>query len=275
MGVSRALDSQEQEWLALTRRVLNPERPQLAEVLAVADAYRDDDAGLLEALASRDLVPSAWLDAPAARFGDPINRDLIIALTSDPTGVLRAEALALECATRCRPWGAKPVKAVRWRVIGPVAKRAPEAGTLPANIEGRIAEEVFNLWIEDDRRRIIRSVERAARGVSGRKSDDHSVGSPVVAEDDPPWRARMWDRNSPGDGFLHNLSACQVWRLFVERDVAVGKTPRGAPEKIKGRPYAEMPSPFEALVELWSTGYYATKLDGAVIELCAPAVTRR
>jgi hypothetical protein len=66
-----------------------------------------------------------------------------------------------------------------------------------------------------------------------------------------------------------------VWRLLAERQLTVAKTPRGAPEKIKGRPYAEMPSPFEALGELWSIGYYAATLDDAVIELCAPAVGRR
>lgn len=274
MGVSRALDPQEQEWLALTRRVLAPERPRQAEVLAVADTYDDDAGALLEALAARDLVPAAWLDAPAARFGDPLDPSLVVALACDPAGVLRAEALALESATRCRPWGAKPVTGVRWRTVDERAATAPAAGALPANIEARIAEEVFDHWIEDDKRRIVRSVERAARAVSGRRSDDHSVGRPVVTEDDPTWRGRLWDRGAAGDTFLRNLVAQQVWRLLVERKVAVGKTPRGAPEKIRGRPYAEMPSPFEALVELWSTGYYATKLDGAVIELCAPGVIR-
>lgn len=274
MGVSRALDPQEQEWLALTRRVLSPERPRRADVLAVADAYDDDPDALLEALAARDLVPPSWLDDPAARFGAPPERDLVVALACDPDGVLRAEALALESATRCHPWGARPVTGVRWRLLGPGAPAAPDAGTLPASIEARLAEEVFGHYVEDDKRRIVRSVERAARSVSGRRSDDHSVGRPVVSDDDPAWRARLWDRGAPGDSFLRNLVAQQVWRLLVERNVAVGKTPRGAPEKIKGRPYAEMPSPFEALVELWSTGYYATKLDGAVIELCAPAVVR-
>lgn len=271
MGVSRALDSQEQEWLALTRRVLVPARPQEAAVRAVAAAYPDDADALLEALATRDLVPGAWLDAPAARFGVPVDRDLVVALASDPAGALRAEALAMESAARCRPWGAKPVTGVRWRVIDARAPQAPAAGALPARLESRIAEEVFDHWIEDDKRRVIRSVERAARAVSGRRSDDHTAGSPTLVEGDPPWRARLWDRGAPGDSFLRNLVAAQVWRMLAERQLTVAKTPRGAPEKIKGRPYAEMASPFEALVELWSTGYYATALDAAVIELCAPA----
>lgn len=275
MGRSRALDAQEEAWLGLTRRVLVPERPQRVGALAVAGLYPDDGGdAVLEALAARELVPAAWLDDGGERFGASPSREVVLALACDPAGVARAEALALECATRCRPWGARPVTAVRWRLVDDAAKQAPAAGDLPASIEARIAEEVFGHWVEDDKRRIVRSVERAARSVSGRRSDDHSVGSPAVVEGDPPWRARVWDRGAPGDSFLRNLVAQQVWRLFAERKLGVAKTPRGAPEKIKGRPYAEMPSPFEALVELWSTGYYATKLDAAVIELCAPALGR-
>lgn len=257
MDPSRTFETLE-SWQMLGEKVLAPARPFDAEVRAAAADHDDADA-LLEALTSRDVIPTAWLDAPAARFGSPVDRGLVAALAGDPAGVQRVEALALECMARCVAWGARPARSVRWRPLPRDEAHPRLAAHLPVAIEASIVGRVGWDWKET------RDLERAINGLSA-----HLNGPGGYGERGPGWGLHLWRIGGLGRQFLVNLKRREEWRLRVTKGAVVERASRAAPPGLVGRPFAELASPFEPLVELWSTGYYATSWAAPVVELCAP-----
>ncbi|MDB4929062.1 MAG: hypothetical protein JWM10_1546 [Myxococcaceae bacterium] len=77
---------------------------------------------LWEALATRGLVPDAWIDDPTRRFHGggraPATMTEAVLLASDAEGIAAAEALARETALRLGPWLQRgPPRTVRWRLV--------------------------------------------------------------------------------------------------------------------------------------------------------------
>jgi hypothetical protein len=77
---------------------------------------------LWEALATRGLIPDAWIDDPTRRFHGgcrtPGTLTEAVLLAADAEGIAVAEALARETVQRLAPWLERaPSRTVRWRLL--------------------------------------------------------------------------------------------------------------------------------------------------------------
>ena len=77
---------------------------------------------LWEALATRGLIPDAWMGDPTRRFhgggATPPTVTEAVLLAADPAGITAAEELARETVQRLAPWlDRAPPRTLRWRLL--------------------------------------------------------------------------------------------------------------------------------------------------------------
>lgn len=79
----------------------------------------------------------------------------------------------------------------------------------------------------------------------------------------------------PGDlNRVHDVIARPVlddirWRAAITERITFPPTAQGAPKAVAGRSFGEVPSPFDALVELWRTGYAVQRVTTEAVFLIA------
>jgi hypothetical protein len=141
---------------------------------------------------------------------------VVLTLGSDPAGVAAAELHAKELGRRLEPWGATCPTIAQWLCVD-----TPQTHVTQLGVACSIALDSLAATLQEESIEPI-SLEPAEPGL-------------------PP--------------FVSQIAGALVgWRLAVERKLSVSPA-CWPPERVKRRPFAELPNPFEPLVELWMTGY--------------------
>lgn len=265
-------------WRAFGLALLHPERPQLAEALAVATGLPDElvrqavasptwdwlqhnhqhglswtttDARgapapqwasstvrwnpptLWETLATRGLIPDAWIDHPRRRFHGggrwPSSVTEAVLLAADPDGVTLAESLAREAVERLAPWQHRVPRTVRWRLLDWglfLSDRWSDALTYGPGGEALGA-----------------AMTAATNAVGGpqayRRPSLVAIGA-EVADSPNVFRGLVESMGSV-------VSAAQHWHAAARARAATATAPRVD--------FATAPDPFEPLLSLWARGY--------------------
>ncbi|AFE04863.1 hypothetical protein COCOR_02846 [Corallococcus coralloides DSM 2259] len=223
---------------ALARRAFHPEQPHFASALAAVAGISDCGAAWRE-LAARGVIPQGFIEndrrrfvmtaefvqAALARGAPPILEDdrtpptlrMALTLAADPTGVLAAESATEVLYSHLKPWGAREVTRFRWLGVEDFALRDVSLGV------------AFNAVLD-------------AVAVS---LEEHGVDWDTLLPLSPP------DVSYP---YLKSIKGYLGWGLAVREGLEVS----GASWPLRtvlGRPFAELPNPFEPLLALWKTGY--------------------
>lgn len=265
-------------WRAFGLALLRPERPQLADALAVATGLPDDlvreavasptwnwhqlkhqhglswttpnprggvvphwassavrwsSAPLWEALATRGLIPDAWIDDARRRFHGggrwPPSVTEAVLMASDPEGVALAEALARETVERLAPWLRKTPRTVRWRLLDWglfLSERWSDAITYGPGGEAIGAA--------------MGSATSAAWGDNAYRRPSLTAIGTEVADSPNVFRQLAESMGSVA-------SAAGHWRTAALARAVSTQAPRVE--------FATAPDPFEPLLTLWSRGY--------------------
>ncbi len=271
----------------LGSRVMRPTRAQLKKARAAA-AHLKDPREAWEVLATAGLIPESWVGSKERLFrggwgkAAPPSVEAAVLFAADAPNVARAEELARECAHRLRALGyAAPVAPVRWHVISP-AGNASSLAVEPAWWElGAAARALLGPAFANVRYvpQTDRTSDALFRGASeGRALTDPRLATTRGAEllsrmvDEAMralWAARGWylaareravvrdtepardDAPDDDDAWLRPPPRPSAWRRASE----AGWT---------GREVAELPDPFDPLLQLWGTGYAPGAFDDAL-----------
>jgi hypothetical protein len=239
---------------ALAARMFRPSRPNLDAARAVIAGERDPSAAWLK-LASQGLIPSSFTDgsrrfafsadpAPAQLtqevqsgrlFDHPPTMEAVLTLAADPDGMLAAERALGELLARLEPWNAELPSKKYWMA-------APADHPHAATLNGAYVIALDAL--------------EASLGESG----------VPLAQWMPPEEAGLPNIAARA------LAADTGWRFAVEKSLRISRS-CWPPQRLAEQPFASVPNPFEALIELWMTGYV---LDAGVereeVWLVAPLV---
>lgn len=239
---------------ALARRFLNPARPRLAEAReAVAGCYHPREAW--EVLASREIIPEAWLEAPDRGFRADVTRivagsvhsetmetsfpspmEFGVLLAADVAGVSRAEALSHEVRRRLAVWSGTTPERTVWRQIDPARDERPHHSG--AQLERYSPPGAFYAaW-------------RALEGSNGRgvTDADAMAAATIFARNREPTHALWQAAWIAGASVLWRKAAAQQKRP----DPALAPMFLDVPR----RRFDEMDDPFEPALALIETGYW-------------------
>lgn len=241
---------------------LRPPPSATSRDAADAAAREPETREAWERLAARGLIPLDWIDHPRRGFvmdarvavtrglataatptirvpgegravvlSSPPDPLVTFALGRDAAGVATAEDLAREYLARLAPFappGSPAPDRVLWSAL-------PASGLAPLPPSGRPGVAGATV-----------ASELVARAIGARAYDLAQFTS--LAREADRWR-------------VHEIIARPIldatrWRAAAAEGLAVPPpSGPGAPHSVEGRSFAEVASPFEALVALWRTGY--------------------
>lgn len=246
-----------------------------ATVEARAAVPRDGDAReSWERLASRGLIPADWIDHPRRAFVVDARRAVATGLATDATPTVRVPGQGPAVLLASPP---DPVVAF---VIGRDAVGVATAEDLARELVARLApfaprgaprpDRVAWTVIHHDPKTFPRSERTGLSGVT--------VASNLVARATgarPSDVARYTALAQPGDlRGLREIIARPVldelrWRAASAEGLTLPTATQGAPAAVAGRGFRDVASPFDALVELWRTGYAVERVTAEAIFLVA------
>ncbi len=187
---------------------------------------------LWEALATRGLIPDAWVDHPGRRFHGggrwPSITEAVL-LAADPDGVALAESLARETAERLAPWLHRVPRAVRWRLLDWrffLSDRWNDAITFGPGGEALGAA--------------MTAATLAGGGRQAYRRPSLTASGTEVANSPNVFRQLVESMGSV-------VSAAEHWRTASRAAVATASAPHVA--------FATAPDPFAPLLSLWARGY--------------------
>lgn len=188
---------------------------------------------LWEALATRGLIPDAWIDDAQRRFHGggrwPSSVTEAVLMASDPHGVALAEALSRETVERLAPWLRKPRRTVRWRLLDWglfLSERWSEAITY-----GPGGEALGSA---------MSAATSAAGGENAYRRPSLTTTGTEVADSPNVFRQLAESMGSV-------VSAAEHWQR-----AALARATRTEAPRVE---FANAPDPFEPLLTLWSRGY--------------------
>jgi len=281
---------------ALQERVLRPKRPQLErarEVLAGVHAPRE----ALELAAGNGLCPLEWIEDPGRAFGGkshsprrvPHGVDAVLAMVSDPEGVVEAETLLREAHHRAARWSKYivPQSLVYWKVAGPaIARRGVRTANRSAvpigvpsfsiyTVEPRVWQdamakvELESFPYEPSRGWFARFARRLI-GESSYESQKCTYwrGEWARALADARWSLAMRQA-------VEDHQQAWAYALFAEAGYRLGDVvPQSLFVAIDGARRDELlsslPNVYEPVAQLWWTGYATHYMDFGHIELHLP-----
>lgn len=272
------------ELVARVDRLLSPRRARLAEAVAVVKSVKHAEA--VEALVARGLLDASWLD-PSRRAFTGFNREarlrpprakpndsfVYALLASDPDGVARAEALAVEFAHRLRAYGlhdapTRPVWALE-RDCGASGYSRTLAGN---ELLDRIIELVEHLSNATDRHRNLHAWADAVCLALPLVADPRDLRARCIdaaAEVSLAVSARL-DRTVRDAATVTRFWSASCWWSMLAAAGALipSRVTREAlglydrpPLAPEGTPLRDLPDPLAALVALWDTGYTLHAID--------------
>jgi hypothetical protein len=201
----------------------------------------EDDAWTCGHCDSQGVVPEKSTD-----HDEPPSIEACVALASDPEGIARAEALALEAAAHVAEWNAFKHGGIVWRVGGPLQPSLRFCDEL--RIFSFISREhMGRFWNTPSLEAL--SARRYDVGVGAFYELSHSH-----AELDLFWRTAA----SRGD---------------VLRPAYPGRSDDEVlrpPERFVGRAFSDVPNPIDPMLAIWELGYVPMRLSPDAIELLVP-----
>lgn len=264
----RYIDEREAE--VLGSRVLRPRRARWREARAAVEGLSDPREAW-EVLATRELIPAGWLEAPERTFRNgwkkhyPPSVEAARALGADADGVMAAEALLREFARRLQAFDPRvePDAPVRWWFVPP----SRNTGDLDIDARPWSIGRYARIAVEQD----LGLVEVP---VTDRTSDALVKGATAGAG-----RALIDPRRGPTKGlevvsYFVYAAMRAVWssRGFTRAAREAVAVPRGGIKTAAGAlgrdlggvSFAELPDVFDPLLRLWATGYAPGELDATL-----------
>jgi hypothetical protein len=282
---------------ALAERVCRPERAQQSrarEALTGIVAPRE----ALECAAANGLCPVDWIDSDARAFGGkpfsprrvPHSVDTVLALVSDVPGVTTAEELAREAVVRAAAWSplVRTNGPVYWkqarsdpRALGARSGGRPALPTmLPQFAVGQTRTDVWQRALDaietpataPPRLGLFARFTRALLGTTqeqrARLGSRFSAWGVALSQcgQDLALRQAIEDHQR---AWAHAAFANAGLRIV---DVLAQNYRGGIAEDALETPLASLPNYFEALAQLWWTGYALDYMDLAAIHLHLPSI---
>lgn len=281
---------------ALRARVLRPARPQLErarEALAGVQGPRE----ALELAAGHGLCPLEWIEDAGRAFGGkphsprrvPHSVDAVLAMVSDPSGLVEAETLAREAHHRAARWSryVVPQSLVYWKVaresLAQKGVRTANQSLVPLIVPS------FSIYSVDERvwQQAMAKVElasfpyepsrgwfaRLARRLTGEGSYESQKctywrGEWAKALADARWSTAMRQA-------VEDHQQAWAYALFCEAGLRLSDVvPEGLRTAIDRERHdvllSSLPNVFEPLAQLWWTGYATHYMNFGQIELHLP-----
>lgn len=200
----------------------------------------EDNAWTCGTCDSQGAIPGRETDHDA-----PPTIDACLALASDPDGIAAAEAHAEEALARLAPWRSAAGGGVIWRIGGPLR-----------DTRWALCEELrlFD-FLQHGEARVWESPAHTA--FAARAHDAGKGAFWVLAQ-----------RHACGDQFWRS-AAERGERAPLERSGVLDEVLR-PPPAVAGRPFAEIPNPFEPLLAIWELGYVPADFTGGSAVLIVP-----
>jgi len=278
-----------------TREDLESTRPWLSRLyrptaLRAAEAHeavagRRNAREAWEALATRGIIPAAWVDDPAREYAvgggatcaHPPTTGACVLLASDVPGVLRAEALADEALARLRPWELTASGPRRWVFLRRgvrVSLEPPRLTGMETIVElvraftgvprGDVPYDREHWWTRlKDQWSEVRALGLATEDASDdavRAAAAELLTPPSVLRNDHPTAegalaslgpvARCWSALRKTSLRLPTRAELTQLGVRLPPAAALPTRPGRAPPRL-----ADLPDPFEPLLALWSLGY--------------------
>lgn len=189
---------------------------------------------LWEALATRGLIPDAWIDDPSRRFHGggraPATVTEAVLVAADADGIAAAEQLARETALRLGPWLHRaPPRTVRWRLLDwSLFLSERWRDHLVVGPGGAAVGEL-----------LVDAVERAGEPMAYRRPSLTAIGA-EVADSPNVFRELV-------ESVASIVSAAGHWRTAADARAVSATLPRVD--------RATAPDPFDPLLTLWARGY--------------------
>ncbi|MBL8683623.1 MAG: hypothetical protein JNK05_30915 [Myxococcales bacterium] len=251
------------EFVSYAERLLAPDNEQADEVRQAAEGCADVRA-LFESLASRGIVPEAWLDderrefvadfdaAVGAREGSslPTSVEAAVVLASDVRGVTTAEALAREIVAGLVSWRVPQPSRVRWWMARESTASSKETDP-PATRGRRLDRAIYELNVRWPLRRAYYSLA-VAENNGARKAP--SIKRSLVAESAKAARCR----SEVAEALASDLEASWLWQIATDDGW-----------KYNGVPFAKLSCPFWAILALWKCGYTLVDIHERAVVLGA------
>lgn len=231
-----------------------------------------------EALGGRGVIPEEWVGSRSRRFARgqyaaaPHTLAGVIAIASDPEGIVEAERLAREVANRLISWGVGHSPRLVWWVGG-----KPEWIT-HGRPEERVGREQVALPGGGALHELLATIgysvpSPAATQVRGRAVVRRESRRGLAAE---TFAARVHDPTN-ATPVANLLDAHEAWQLARNENRAVKLSLPGATEGewvVRTMRAAELPDPFEPLFLLLLRGYALLELSRRSAPLFADATLR-
>ncbi len=249
--------------------------PRTGSTLEARDAVpKDGDPReAWETLAARGLIPADWIDHPRRAFAVDARRAVAAGLATDVTPTVRIHGQGPAVLL------ASPPDPLVTFVLGRDAVGVATAEDLARELVARLAPFASAGTPQPDRVAwsIVMSTPSSLPLTDRTGLGRLPVASALVSD---ATRASRFDlgryKNLVRRGDLnriHDIIARPViddirWRAAVAEGLAFG-THGAVPKSVAGRSFRDVASPFDALIELWRTGYAVQRVTAEAIFLIA------
>lgn len=225
-----------------------------------------------ELLAGRGVIPDDWVGSNARRFARgqyasaPPTLAGVVAIASDPEGVVEVERLAREVAGRLTDWGVGRGARVVWHVDEPLKwitsgqQSERYARTEVALPGGDVMHELMTAVGYS-----VPAAQVVRRGRAGVVRRGVTLGEEAT-------RFLAINTDARAKPLAHMLDANNAWiaARMAHREVRMLKPRAIAPDDIvRMVPASELPDPFEPLIMLHLRGYVLVELTRKSIQLYA------
>ncbi|MFO0557455.1 MAG: hypothetical protein U0269_05500 [Polyangiales bacterium] len=242
--------------------------------MAPKDRVRDPREAW-ELLAGRGVIPDDWVGTNARRFARgqyasaPPTLAGVVAIASDPEGVLEVERLAREVAGRLTDWGVGRGARVVWHVDEPLTwitsgqQTERYSRTEVAIPGGDVMHELMTAVGYS-----VPAAQVVRRGRAGVVRRGATLGEEAT-------RFLSLTNDARAKPLAHMLDANQAWMAARSANREVRMLVPGAvasEDVVRMVPASELPDPFEPLIMLHRRGYVLVELTRKSIQLYAACV---
>jgi hypothetical protein len=220
-------------------------------------------------LAGRGVIPEDWVGTMARRFARgmfasaPPTITGVVAIASDPEGVLECERLAKEMANRLVAWGVGKAPRVVWHVDEPlqwVRQARPDENFLRTESALPGGDVMHELLSGIGYAVPVPSVSSVRRGVVRSSASQWLLDNCA----DQPWTKAI----------ANLIDAWTAWERALDENRAIKLTVAGAVEgswAVRTVSVRELPDPFEPLFMILERGYILIELTRRSVQLYAEA----
>lgn len=254
------------EYRALGKRLLRPERPRLAEARAAVEGVTDAREAW-ETLVARGFVPDDEVDVSYRKYrrgrgqwapSPATARDAAV-VAADFAAMLTAEELAREFLAAAKAVGVVASERFLWETGWPRSRAAGASVHDALDAAGDAALDAAG----DDR------MERAGKSVW-----------PMVRAAGFPYEFEDLEGQSAGaefeEFFASHIAATAgdawVWADAAKRGLRLAANAKGVAKSARGELVRDLPDPYEPLLALWGTGYGLDRAGEEGVTLVCPRV---